>query len=517
MSNRLPLPGMNKFLRSRDEAMSSSLRFAPFTASRRNAATVLVALAACLTPLSAAAQAAGAGGGAAGAGSATSGAAGAAAQSGAATAAGANAAASGAGQVGGQTSSSNPVTYAAGAAPGADPRKPPASKPGALTLQQVIDRARQDNPTLLAGEQNLRATRAQEIQAGVRVNPNFGVAGSNVTLDADGMNPYSYSAQVSRLFERGNKRTYRLANARATTSQTEALLADTARQTELAVRESFTTMLIAKQALQLSQAQLADFRHQVEVGKDRYQAGDLGKLDYLRLDLQLGSSESDEQNAEIAVAQASDRLQTLMGIVQPTANFDITGDIVPPLVVLTREQLLAQALQTRPDLRAAQSAIVAADAAQRLAIANGTADPTLEGEYDKTGHDNSAGFSVNVPLRLFDRNQGNKETARLQAQGARLTAQAMRNQVASDVAQAYIAYTHAKTLSDRFSSHYLDESAEVLSIARFSFDHGGAALIDYLDALREARSTTSDALNAYSQTWMAIHQLSAATGTNLLP
>ena len=87
----------------------------------------------------------------------------------------------------------------------------------------------------------------------------------------------------------------------------------------------------------------------------------------------------------------------------------------------------------------------------------------------------------------------------------------------SDVSQAYIAYVHAKTLSDRYSTHYLDESAEVLSIARFSFEHGGAALIDYLDALRDARSATSDALNAYSQTWMAIHQLTAATSTNLLP
>ncbi len=474
---------------------------------------------ACTLTATAAGQAAGAGGGAAGAGSASSGTAGAAAQAGAATGAGANAAATATpGQTASQTTpGSGPTTYAAGAAPGADPRKPPPARPGALTLQQVVDQARAQNPTLLAGEQSLRAVRAQEIQAGVRTNPYIGVAGSNVTLGADDTNPYSYSAQVSRLFERGNKRTYRLQNARATTAQTEALLADTARQTELAVRQAFTTMLIAKQSLTLSQAQLKDFGHQVEVGKDRYQAGDLGRLDYLRLDLQLGSFESDEQNAEITLAQASDRLQTLMGILTPSMTFDVTGDIVPPSIAETHDQLLAKALQQRPDIRAAQDAIVAADAASRLAIANGTADPTLEAEYDKTGHDNSAGFNINVPLRIFDRNQGNKETARLQAQAARLTAQATRNQVASDVNQAYIAYTHAKALSDRFGNHYLDESAEVLSIARFSFDHGGAALIDYLDALREAREATSDALNAYAQTWQAIHQLTAATGTNLAP
>jgi cobalt-zinc-cadmium efflux system outer membrane protein len=57
----------------------------------------------------------------------------------------------------------------------------------------------------------------------------------------------------------------------------------------------------------------------------------------------------------------------------------------------------------------------------------------------------------------------------------------------------------------------------VLGIARFAFDHGGIALIDYLDALRDTRSSTTDAINACQQTWIAIHQLSAASATELLP
>ena len=475
------------------------------------------------------AQGAGAGGGAAGAGSAGSGAAGAAAGAGAAGQAGgaagqaggaagqAGAGAQGARGAGAQQPGSGPASYAAAASAGSDPRTPPAAKPSALTLQQVVEAARLRNPTLLALEQNLRAVRAQELQAAVRTNPYLGLAGSNVTLPADGTNPYAYSVQVSRLFERGNKREYRIENARATTAQTEAQLQDTARQTELAVREAFTTMLIAKQALQLSRAQVADFRHQVEIGSDRYQAGDLGKLDYERLDLQLGSFEADEQNALIGVEQASDRLQTLMGVPVSSTDFDITGPIVPPAVAQSREDILRTALDRRPDLRAATFAVSAADAAAKLAIAQGKADPTLEAEYDKTGHDNSAGFNVNIPLRIFDRNQGNKETARLQAQAARLSEQAVRNGIASDVNQAWSAYSHARVLSDRFGSHYLDESADVLSIARFAFEHGGLALIDYLDALRDARTATSDALNAYSQTWIAIHTLSAATGTELVP
>jgi len=415
----------------------------------------------------------------------------------------------------GQTSA---AAYAAGINSVPDPRKPPISKPGALTLAQVLDLARSKNPTILAAQQNLQAVRAQELQAGVRQNPDFGFTGSNITLPAEGAsNPYQYSLQLSRLFERGQKRRWRLDDARATTSQTQAQLEDSIRQTELTVKTAFIHMLVAKEALELASSSLKDFGHEVDIAHDRYKAGDLGKLDFERLDLQLGNYESDEANDITTLRQSSDQLQTLIGIESPTDDFDIAGDIVPPIVTQTKDQLLQAALAKRPDYAASHFGVAAADANARLAIANGTADPTLEGEYDRSGTYNSAGFSVNIPLRIFDRNQGNKDTARFQTDASRLTETAARYQVISDVDQAWVGYVQAKRLSDRYSSHYLDESADVLSIAQYAFQHGGIALIDYLDALRDARSTTADALSSYQNTWLAIHQLSAAYASEVAP
>jgi cobalt-zinc-cadmium efflux system outer membrane protein len=409
------------------------------------------------------------------------------------------------------------AAYAAGVNNVPDPRKPPVSKPGALTLTQILDMARSKNPTLLAAEQNLRAVRAQEIQAGLRVNPNLAINGADITENADAASPYTYSVQVSRLFERGDKRKWRLEDARATTSQTQSQLEDTIRQTELTVKTAFTHMLIAKEALELSSASLKDFGHEVQIGNDRFKAGDLGKLDYERLDLQLGDFESDEANDIINLRQASDQLQTLIGVETPTAEFDIVGEVVPPSVTETQQQLVQTALTNRPDYAAARFGTAAADANARLAIANGTTDPTLEAEYDRAGPENSAGFSLSIPLRIFDRNQGNKETTRFQADASRFTETAARYQVISDVDQAWVGYVQSKRLSDRYGEHYLDESNDVLSIAQFAFEHGGIALIDYLDALRDARSTTADALNAYQQTWLAIHQLSAASASEIVP
>lgn len=387
-----------------------------------------------------------------------------------------------------------------------------------ITMQQAIDLARIKNPTLLSAQQNLLSIKAQEIQAGVRANPYFTFAGSNVTLPALGAsNPYQYSLQISRLFERGEKRRWRLDSARSTTAQTDAQYHAQEQQTILSVRQAFTSFVIAKAAKKLAGDNLNDFKHELDIGRERLKAGDLAKLDFERLDLQLAQFESDESTAITNAQQASVQLQVLLGYDKPRNDFDVVGDVVPPVVSGTMADLEQKALAARPDYHAAHLGVAVADANVKLAYANGTTDPTLEGEYDRSGTYNSAGFNLSIPLRLFDRNQGNKETSKFVAQASRFTELAVRNQVAADVDQAWIGYTNAKVLSDRYNGHYLDEAKEVLDISKFSYQHGGLALIDYLDALRESRSVTSDALNACAQTWMAIHQLSFATATEVVP
>jgi len=373
------------------------------------------------------------------------------------------------------------------------------------------------NPGLLSAQQNLLSMKGQEVEAGLRQNPDFSLYGSNLSNSANSNTPYAYSLQLSRLFERGQKRRWRLDSARATTAQTDGQYHDQIRQTTLQVKQSFTNLLLAKATLKLAQDNLRDYRHVLQINHDRYDAGDIGKLDYERLDLQLAQFESDETTAEMNLVQASDQLQTLMGVTQPSRTFDVDGDIVPPAVSTSLTELEQKAIAARPDYRAAQAAVHVADANVKLAYANGTTDPTLEGEYDHSGTLSSYGFYVTIPVRIFDRNQGNKDTTKFLAQASRFSEVAAQNQVYSDVDQAWISYTTSKVLSDRYNGHYLAEAKDVLSIAQFAYEHGGIALLDYLSAVQDDRTTSLNALNSYAQTWLAIHQLSFASATEVVP
>jgi cobalt-zinc-cadmium efflux system outer membrane protein len=249
-----------------------------------------------------------------------------------------------------------------------------------VTMQQAVDLAKAKNPTLLSAQQTLLSVKAQETQAGVRANPYFTAAGSNVTLPAEGAsNPYSYSLQVSRLFERGEKRRWRLDSARSTTLETGEQYRSQEQQTILAVRQAFTNFVLAKAAKKLADDNLSDYKREVEIGRERLKAGDLSKFDFERLDLQLAQFESDESNAATNAQQASAQLQVLMGYDKPRSDFDVVGDIVPPVIVLSVTDLEQKALAARPDVKAAQYGVAVADANVKLAYANGTTDPTLEG------------------------------------------------------------------------------------------------------------------------------------------
>lgn len=387
-----------------------------------------------------------------------------------------------------------------------------------LTLQQVLDIVRAKNPSLLSTEQHVEATKAAEITAGLRVNPTFTLSGANTTLPANNpSSPYTYVGNFSRLFERGQKRRWRLDAARSTTDVTRSQYNDQARQTILQAKNAFTNMLAAKQALQIAQDNLNSYRRTVELSQARLNAGDISRTDFERIDLQLAEFESDYDNARLDLVQASDSLQLTMGIEKPSPTFDITGSIQPPELTITLDQLEQKALATRPDYLAAKQNVTLAQANVRLADAQGTTDPTIGAEYERIGVYNSAGFQISVPLRIFDRNQGEKQRTRFEEQSATLAEMAARAQVLNDVDQAWAGYGTAVGMAKRYNGHYVAEAQRVRDNLEFSYRHGGSTLLDYLDALRDYRQINLSALTANQQVWLAVHQLSFAAATEIVP
>jgi len=384
------------------------------------------------------------------------------------------------------------------------------------------------NPTLLADKLSVDESRAQEITAYLRPNPalSLSIDGTQLTPVKGVWQPFAgtfESPGISYLHERRHKRELRLESAKKGTLIAESNHADLERSELFNLRSAFVSTLQAKAVLQLAKDNLNYYDHVLEVSRERFRAGDLAKVDLDRLELQRVQYESDLLTANVNLRTAKIQLLTLLNDRTPMEQFDITGSFDFQDQLMSQEELRKLALDARPDLRAALQAMEKAQADHKLAIANGSTDPTLStwythnGSFNNPAALNTLGVSVNIPLRIFDRNQGEKLRTKLDITRTEKLRDAAEAQVLSDVDSGYATLDSTLQLLRPYKAQYLEQSVRVRDTVLFSYQHGGASLLDFLSAESEYRSVQLSYVNLIGSYLTAAAQMNMAVGREVIP
>jgi cobalt-zinc-cadmium efflux system outer membrane protein len=169
-------------------------------------------------------------------------------------------------------------------------------------------------------------------------------------------------------------------------------------------------------------------------------------------------------------------------------------------------------------LKAALQSIEKAKTDHRLAIANGSTDPIVGFDVGRNPPiDQYIGFNVSIPLRIFDRNQGEKQRTQLDIDRNDKLMQASRTQVFSDVDSAYATVKSSIILLQPYKDTYLAQATDVRDTIAFSYQHGGASLLDFLNAQADYRSVQVNYLNLVASYLDAASQLNLAVGREVIP
>lgn len=400
----------------------------------------------------------------------------------------------------------------------------PGSGQTALTWEQVKSRFDAANPSLRAAQLNVQESKAQEITAYLRPNP-------NLTAGVDQLDPFSGSPyrpfqytlpliSLDYLHERQHKRELRLESAQQGTAIAESQAADLERTMLFNLRSAFVQTLQAKALLASARENLDYFARQLSINQDRYRAGDIARVDLDRVVLQRVQYESDYQSAQVNLRTAKITLLTLLNDRTPVDRFDVTGPFDFSTAVQPLQSFRDTALASRPDLQAAMQTIRKAETDHRLAVANGSTDPTFSADFGRNPPiPVYMGLSINIPLRIFDHNQGEKARTEIDITHAERQRQATESQVFSDVDSAY--YTLLSTIDllkpYREPDGYLATAGRIRDTISFSYQHGQAALVDYLDAQRDYRATQVAYINLIASYLTAAGQLNLAVGREVIP
>jgi cobalt-zinc-cadmium efflux system outer membrane protein len=396
-----------------------------------------------------------------------------------------------------------------------------------LTWEQVRERFETSNPTLVAGKLNVDESKAQEITAFLRPNPTFTVSadGTQIVPHKGVWQPLAGTFEtpsISYLHERQHKRELRLESAQKGTSIATSQQADLERTLLFNLRSAFVQTLQSKAVLDVSKANLEYYDHVLSVSNEQYKAGDIAQIDLDRLQLQRVQFEADVQSAEVNLRTAKIQLLQLLNDRTPVDQFDVVGpfDFVEQLQSLDDYRKVA--LDARPDLRAALESVDKAKTDHKLAIANGSTDPTFATWYTHNSSNNNPfgtdtlGVSVSIPLRTFDRNQGEKLRTKIDIDRNERLRAATEAQVFGDVDSAYAQLNSTLTLLRPYKAKYLQQAVRVRDTVYFSYQHGGASLLDFLNAESEYRNVQLNYVNLVGTYLTAASQMNLAVGREVI-
>ena len=398
----------------------------------------------------------------------------------------------------------------------------------ALTWDHVRERFELNNPALLADKLNIDESKAEEITAFLRPNPTFSLTadGTQIAPNKGVWQPFAgtfESPSLSYLHERRHKRELRLESAQKATRIAEFTHSDTERTLLYNLRGAFVSILQAKAVLQLAKDNLAYYDHVLQISQDRFHAGDIAQVDLDRLELQRSQYESDEQTAEVNLRTAKIQLLTLLNDRDPVEQFDVAGPFDFNEQLLPHDEVRKIAMDTRPDLKAAIEAVDKAQTDHKLAVANGSTDPTFSAWYTHNSSTNNpfaintVGVSVSVPLRIFDRNQGEKLRTQLDIARNEKLRDAAEASVLSDVDSSYATIQSNVILLRSYKDKYLQQSLRVRDTITFSYQNGGASLLDFLNAESDYRSVQLNYVNLVGSYLTAASQLNLAVGREVIP
>lgn len=398
---------------------------------------------------------------------------------------------------------------------------------GAFTWQQIRERFEQSNPSLKAAQISIDESRAEETTAYLRPNPDLTVAtdGTQLTPYKGVWQPFAgtqLTTSVGYLHERRHKRELRRDAAQESTAVTASTTSDQERSLIFTLRSAFVQVLQAKAVLQNAKENLDYWDRELMINRTRYQAGAISQMDFNRQELQRVQFESDLETATVNLRSAKVQLLMLLNDRTPVEQFDVTGPYDFPDSLEPVQTFENVALQSRPDLQAARQSVQLAAISYRLAVAHGSTDPTYSAWYSRNPSFNNPyafntlGASVSIPLRVFDRNQGEKTRTLLDIRRNEQLRDVSNAQVLSDVDSAYVTLTGALDLLRPYKAKYLLLAIEVRDTTAFAYRHGSASLLDYLDAEKSYRDTRLAYLNLIGSYLTAAAQMNAAVGRDVI-
>ncbi|MGH8010304.1 MAG: TolC family protein, partial [Candidatus Binatia bacterium] len=324
-----------------------------------------------------------------------------------------------------------------------------------------------------------------------------------------------FDITLSQELEVAGQRGKRIEEATRNLAKVTQQVKDTERLTLAQVKDAFYRTLYLKRRLALFQDVEGLNRRLQEVASRRFQAGDVPKMDVNVAEIRLGQSRKDTIITRREYHNALREVERLVGL-EPVGQISPAGQFTVQPQTFVQDQLLHLALDTRPDLQAAQLEQQRVDSEIALTRRSIMPNPTLQGFYrEEEGGETIVGGGLSFPLPLFDRKQAELTQLTGRASQARYEQQSAALRVQQEVRDAFRSYEAATETVAVFEQTVLERATENFQLMETAYREGKIDLLQVVVVQNDLVNAQSSYIDALWDYWQARTALERAVGQDL--
>ncbi len=378
--------------------------------------------------------------------------------------------------------------------------------PARLTLQDAVRLAIARNPELAAARNEVQAEKGNVVTASKRLNPAATVQTEDFPIRAH-PGPFfgtqEITTRIDYEIERGGRRELRIDEAKQALQARQLAYEDRVRLKTLEVERAFSLAILAKSDLEAVRLILDQAEQTIALNRVRLAQGEISPLELNRVEVEKLKFQDDVFQADLQLRNAKSTLLALLNAPDLSRNVEVVGSLpvadqasepgLPPAAPLP--ELLKIAMERRPDMASRLEEKRRADTETLLQRALRSPNVTVGGGYKRSGDYNSFVLGVTIPLKIFNRNEGEILRADAEQEQAANLVAAVRKDIELDVQKAYNAVEVNRQRVEYIRSQHIKKAEDASRVTLASYNLGGSTLMDYLDAQRTYR----DALRIYNQ------------------
>ena len=391
----------------------------------------------------------------------------------------------------------------------------------AITLREAVQRTRQIHPLLIVAKQRIAMFEGELIEADLRPNPTLTLSGENFLLDPpEGgfgfKRTIDWFAYFSQTLERGNKRELRRANAERAVDIAKVEAEDIERKLIYEVKIAYQYAAVAREKIEFLRENINQISQLVKLNEVRVNAGYTAEGDLIKTRLEMQRVEYAARKTMIEYDRAKISLLKAMGEISFETNFELAERLEFKTVSLNAVALQEAALR-RSNIKIIEARLEKAQAGVRLQQALAKPDVTASFGYKRNGPDNALYGALNIPLPLYNKNQGNIARANSEVSMIESELRFERAIVLAELTAARRTVEANEKQLEALRSEFLKNADDSQQVSLAAYREGATDLLHLIDAQRTRTQAQELYFQALADYQLSIHELERAAGIEQLP